>query len=61
MRIFDLRVGRIILIAPQKDGTFRSLQLESPVMSSYEADEYIPMLLKENNEVIEFFTQPGNI
>ncbi len=38
MRLFDLRIGRIILVAPQKDGSFRSLQLESPILSSQEMD-----------------------
>jgi len=61
MRLFDLRIGRIILIAPQKDRTFRSLQLNSPIMSSEEMDEYIEKLISEKNEVINFFTKKNNI
>lgn len=36
MRLFDLRVGRIVLVSTKKDGTFRSLQMEAPIMSSDE-------------------------
>lgn len=60
MRIFDLRIGRIILIAPQKDGTFRSLQLDSKILSSDEINTYVADLIKEER-VISFFTESGNI
>ena len=60
MRLFDLRIGRIILIAPQKDGTFRSLQLESPIMSTDEMDVYVKDLLNDK-KVMDFFTRSGNI
>ena len=61
MRLFDLRIGRIILIAPQKDGTLRSLQLDSPIMSSEEMDEHLLDLMANDRNVIEFFTKSGNI
>ncbi len=61
MRLFDLRIGRIILIAPQKDGTLRSLQLNSPIMSSEETDKYIEDLMSNNKKVIDFFTKTDNI
>ena len=61
MRLFDLRIGRIILIAPQKDGTLRSLQLNSPIMSSEEMDKHIENLMSNDKEVIEFFTKSENI
>ena len=61
MRLFDLRIGRIILIAPQKDGTLRSLQLESQIMSSDEMNNCIKDLLTNNKNVIDFFTKPDNI
>lgn len=61
MRLFDLRIGRIVLIAPKKDGTFRSLQLESPNFSSKEMDNHIKELLKKNKQVIDFFIQPDTI
>ena len=60
MRLFDLRIGRIILIAPQKDGTFRSLQLESPIMSTDEMKVYVKDLLNDK-KVMDFFTSSGNI
>ena len=60
MRLFDLKIGRIVLIAPQTDGTFRSLQLESPVLSSDEMDIHIKKLLNTEN-VVDFFTRTGNI
>ena len=61
MRLFDLRIGRIVLIAPQKDGTLRSLQLNSSVLSSAEMANHIKDLLNNNKRVIDFFTKPGNI
>lgn len=61
MRLFDLRIGRIILIAPKKDKTFRSMQLDAPIMSADEMDEYIQGLFMNNKEVTNFFTAPGNI
>lgn len=61
LRLFDLRIGRIILIAPQKDGTLRSLQLNSPIMSSNEMDEYIKNLMSNDKNVIDFFTKKDNI
>ncbi len=61
MRLFDLRIGRIILIAPQKDGTLRSLQLDSSIMSSEEMDIHMENLMTNDKEVIEFFTKSQNI
>jgi ribosomal protein L31 len=61
MRLFDLRIGRIILIAPKKDGTLRSLQLESSIMSSDEMDEYIKNLLSNDRSIIDFFMKSDNI
>lgn len=60
MRLFDLRVGRIVLIAPKKDGTFRSLQLESPIMSSDEMNSYIKDLMNDEM-IVAFYTKPDNI
>ncbi|MDQ2178361.1 hypothetical protein [Marinifilum sp. D714] len=61
MRLFDLRIGRIILIAPQQDGTLRSLQLDSPIMSSDEIGEHLETLMSNDKKIIEFFTKPDNI
>lgn len=60
MRLFDLNFGRIILVAPQKDGSLRSMQLKLPVISSGEVKSQVENLLKEK-EIISFFTKKGNI
>jgi len=57
MRLFDLRIGRIVLIAPRKDGTLRSLQLKSPIMSSSEMKDHIKHMLKSDKKVIDFFSK----
>lgn len=60
MRLFDLKLGKTILIAPQKDKSLRSLQIDSSNPSYQEIDSYVDKLL-EKKEVIEFFTKEGNI
>lgn len=67
-RIFDLSHGAIILIAPQKDGTLRSMQLnETPQIINSDATSFETLkfdvfvndeLLKRQN-IIEFFTNPN--
>jgi hypothetical protein len=59
-RLFDLRVGRIILAAPQKDGSIRFYQTNKKPMNALEREEYI-VKLKADKKAVEFFTQPGNI
>lgn len=60
MRLFDLNFGKTILIAPQKDHTFRSMQIKSPKISNEEIEDYTDKLLKQQ-DIIDFFTQSGNI
>jgi hypothetical protein len=60
MRLFNLKYGRFILIAPQTDGSLRSLQLSSPILSSEEIDVYIDDILKQK-KVATFFTNKGSI
>lgn len=60
MRLFNLKHGRVILIAPQKDGSLRSLQLSSPLLSADEMEAYIDKILKQE-KVKEFFTNKANI
>lgn len=60
MRLFDLNYGRVILIAPQKDGSLRSMQLMLPIISSNEVKSHVENLLEEK-EIIDFFTKKGNI
>lgn len=59
-RLFNLDYGKTILIAPQKDGSLRSKQIESPQLSSEEINQFTEKLLEED-ETVEFFTKPGNI
>jgi len=60
MRLFNLEHGRIVLIAPQMDGSLRSMQVATPVLSAEEVDGYINQLLKRD-DVETFFTADGNI
>lgn len=60
MRLFDLSIGKIVLIAPQKDKTFRSRQVDLPPLSSEDLDQFIEELLKKP-EIVSFFTNEGNI
>lgn len=59
-RLFDLKHGRTVLIAPQKDGTFRSMQLAPPLMSSDKVEWYVDSVIAEQT-VRDFFQAPGNI
>jgi len=60
MRLFDLKNGKTILIAPRKDGSLRSMQVKSPQLSSEQIEGYTIRLL-ENEKVKAFFTASGNI
>lgn len=60
MRLFNLKHGRTVLIAPQKNGTIRSMQIKSPLLSREEIDEYLKSLVEET-KVKAFFLSPGNI
>lgn len=55
-RIFDLTIGKMIFIVPQKYGSLRSMQIEIPLLSIEKTKEYVEQLLKENNEVINFYS-----
>ena len=60
MRLFDLSHGKTILIAPQKDKSLRTMQIQSPDLSSEGLDKYIDGLLQQK-EVKAFFSTPGSI
>lgn len=59
-RLFDLKEGKTILLAPQKDKSLRSLQLQTPVKSSAEIVNYTRELLKQD-QVVNFFLNRANI
>lgn len=61
MRLFDLRAGHIILIAPQKDGSLRSMQLTASKSTAEETEMYIDHMLATNDTVLRFFNAEGNI
>ncbi len=53
-RLFNLNFGKTILIAPQKDETFQSLQVKSPVLTSETIIEYTESILEEDT-ILKFF------
>lgn len=59
-RFFDLRVGRLILVAPQKDGSIRFYQTEAPPMNNDEREKFIEAIKKDQN-AIKFFKNENNI
>lgn len=61
MRLFHLEYGNIILITPQKDGSFRSLQIQGSVPPEEGSFEYLKRNVLQREEVIEFFTADGVI
>ncbi|MCZ4244165.1 hypothetical protein [Pedobacter punctiformis] len=60
LRLFDLDQGRLILIAPQKDGSLRSKQIKMPLLEFENINEYVRSVIKEN-DVKKFFMDFGNI
>ncbi len=60
MRLFNLKDGRTILVAPQKDGSLRSMQIKRPILSDKEITDHIEKVLKQDN-VKEFFNNKGTI
>ena len=59
-KIFDLRLGRVILAAPQQDGSIRFFQTKCGPMSTADLDSYLQRL-KTDKKAIEFFSKGGNI
>ena len=61
MRLFHLEYGNIILITPQKDGSFRSLQIQGSVPPAEGSFDYIKRDVLQREEVIHFLTAEGVI
>lgn len=59
-RIFDLNYGRTILVAPQKDGSLRFLQLSS-VDSFKDLNAFLVDEVAPDQKVIDFFLNPNAI
>ncbi|MEZ4761070.1 MAG: hypothetical protein R2810_14975 [Flavobacteriales bacterium] len=53
MRLFDLRAGRLILVAPRADGTVRFLQREMPMLSYTQVEAFVAGL-SEAPDVVSF-------
>jgi len=60
MRLFNLKQGRIILIAPQKDGSLRSMQIKAPILDDKELGNYIDKTIMQE-DVKQFFCDTNNI
>ena len=56
MRLFDLNHGNIIVIAPHKDGSFRSMQLKEKEFSFDTIQEFMQSDLLKRSQIIEFLT-----
>lgn len=59
-RLFDLRIGRLILAAPQKDGSIRFYQTDATSMNAIEREKFIKDL-KTDKRAIDFFKNQNNI
>lgn len=55
MRLFDLRQGRLILIAPQKDGSLRSMQIDPGRIFSQSEIEAVADSVLRQAPVLTFF------
>ena len=53
-RLFNLNYGKTILVAPQPDGTLRSMQIKSPELSNQTVKKYTAELLRREG-VRRFF------
>jgi len=54
MRLFNLKHGRTILIVPLRDGSLRSMQIKSGILSDEEVEGHVAELLSRE-EVRKFF------
>jgi hypothetical protein len=59
-RLFDLKYGKTILIAPQRNKSLRSMQINSPKLSSKQVEDYTKKLL-DREDIKLFFNAKGNI
>lgn len=61
MKLYNLKYGKIILIAPQKDGSLRSIQLKENIdLTNQNLKSYLEQTLKKQ-EIVEFFTNKNTI
>ncbi len=60
MKYFNLEFGETILVAPQKDGSIRFLQVDLPNASTNSIDGHVSDLA-QRGDVISFFSADSNI
>lgn len=61
MKLYNLKYGKIILIAPQKDGSLRSIQIkEKENLTNENLKIFLEQLIKKP-EITEFFTNKNTI
>lgn len=61
MRLFHLEYGNIILIIPQRDASFRSLQIQGSVPPAEGGFDYIKRNVLQREEVIKLLNAVGVI
>lgn len=61
LRLFDLELGRTILIAPQKDGSLRSMQIKSEKIIDFKNLINYNHELINDKKIIEFFNNENTI
>ncbi|MEM9549436.1 MAG: hypothetical protein AAGA77_25930, partial [Bacteroidota bacterium] len=59
-RLFDLSVGKVVLILPQKDKSLRSIQLDLPRILEKDVDDYLQKVLNRS-EVSALYQNPNAI
>jgi len=60
MKLFDLKNGRTILVAPQKDHSLRFLQVPTPILANSEVQDFLTNILAQRQVKI-FFLNEGNL
>lgn len=61
MRLFHLEFGDIIVVVPQKDGSFRSLQIKGKKVSNDKLFDYIKNTVVKQKEVLDLINGDGVI
>jgi hypothetical protein len=61
MRLFHLEYGNIILVTPQKDGSFRSLQIKAEKVNNEQIFNYVKKNILTREDVVAFLTDKGVI
>jgi hypothetical protein len=60
LKLFNLKNGRIILVAPQKDHSLRFLQIHTPLMAANDVQGYLNKLV-EQDRIKAFLQSKGSL